>query len=912
MQLTAVGGPEGNQDGNCRGDANGDGQVDLNDLTAVLYHFGQNEGATWSQGDINDDGKVDLNDLTCILVYYTTPPTTYTSQQMAYVDKNANAVKKLVLYQGTDPTSGAPTETQQTWTVEQAREAVVTDYNGTALGFDIITVSPDTLPANFPDTNNSFGALGWWKLVDGSGSATDSSGLNPPCNGTLSSSGATWTSAPVAVDFDGTGYIVLDDSNLTPQRSLSISGQITIAAWVLIGALPSDTDPHYIVCSGNNTVFLGIHGSGSNSQWQVGDTTSSASLAVSSADIGNWVHLTGVYDGQRWKLYRKGILRSVSDPPPGTYTGANTSGGWVIGANGPTTGPTDGFFTGTVNGVRLYNRALTVSEVRTLAQVPQRAGRLSFIRDRNGYTTKITYTYNPWQGSHTDPLGSNSTVGTMIANDPALQWRINTIQDPSGRTATFDDCATPEAGYTHLASGRWAVSTITLPGATSRSLAYNYRSGTSASAPDYCKLISVDHPDGSQSTFTIAADTTYAGLIDVTFVDPMADGGHTKKTAYYTNQIALYNVNSSNKLWLAEIFNQSSWIVRMLTNDGADGSTPEVTYLNYSATTNGTPPSSPWPTTIYEGQGKLKQIIGAYLSQYYSDWSVNGSTNGFTLATGESTYAKAGTYSSSSDTVSWTPTPAEYNTGTFSAMQDQQGRGYTYTYATGTNANAGNITGRTYYNGPIASANAAGTESWSYDNSKPNHPVASYTDLDSRATYYQYDNNGNLTCKEVGASGQPEHAFYQWDYYGSNESATLPDGVTVVTQPQNFVKKAYYPVATANDKSGDYVLFVYDGQHRLAGVQEPDDTGTGYHWARKYTYQDTAGTPGYGQVLTIKDAVNRVTTYAYDACNRVCSVTYDDTSTEEYLYGANIGRRRRWAPTTRRGSCWPIRTATAT
>ena len=48
------------------GDANGDGKVDVNDLTVVLTNFGQS-GASWSQGDFNGDGKVDVNDLTILL-----------------------------------------------------------------------------------------------------------------------------------------------------------------------------------------------------------------------------------------------------------------------------------------------------------------------------------------------------------------------------------------------------------------------------------------------------------------------------------------------------------------------------------------------------------------------------------------------------------------------------------------------------------------------------------------------------------------------------------------------------------------------------------------------------------------------------------------------------------------------------
>ena len=50
------------------GDANGDGQVNVNDLTIVLSHFNQT-GCIWSQGSMDGDptGRVDINDLTIVL-----------------------------------------------------------------------------------------------------------------------------------------------------------------------------------------------------------------------------------------------------------------------------------------------------------------------------------------------------------------------------------------------------------------------------------------------------------------------------------------------------------------------------------------------------------------------------------------------------------------------------------------------------------------------------------------------------------------------------------------------------------------------------------------------------------------------------------------------------------------------------
>ena len=53
------------------GDANGDGQVDINDLTIVLSNFGST-GRAWSQGCMDGDpaGTVDINDLTIVLANF--------------------------------------------------------------------------------------------------------------------------------------------------------------------------------------------------------------------------------------------------------------------------------------------------------------------------------------------------------------------------------------------------------------------------------------------------------------------------------------------------------------------------------------------------------------------------------------------------------------------------------------------------------------------------------------------------------------------------------------------------------------------------------------------------------------------------------------------------------------------------
>ena len=70
------------------GDANGDGRVDINDLTVVLANYDQT-GMGWTQGDFTNDGTVDINDLTIVLANYNW---TAASAGMVPVPEPASAV----------------------------------------------------------------------------------------------------------------------------------------------------------------------------------------------------------------------------------------------------------------------------------------------------------------------------------------------------------------------------------------------------------------------------------------------------------------------------------------------------------------------------------------------------------------------------------------------------------------------------------------------------------------------------------------------------------------------------------------------------------------------------------------------------------------------------------------------------
>jgi hypothetical protein len=58
---------------NCVEDLDGDGAMDIGDLTMVLAHFGTAAGARLEEGDFDGDGDVDLSDLTSLLAGFGLP-----------------------------------------------------------------------------------------------------------------------------------------------------------------------------------------------------------------------------------------------------------------------------------------------------------------------------------------------------------------------------------------------------------------------------------------------------------------------------------------------------------------------------------------------------------------------------------------------------------------------------------------------------------------------------------------------------------------------------------------------------------------------------------------------------------------------------------------------------------------------
>jgi hypothetical protein len=191
------------------------------------------------------------------------------------------------------------------------------------------------------------GLVAAYSFNEGTGTtAADASGTGN--TGTLTD--ATWTTAGKyggALSFDGSSALV----SVLDAPSLHLSTAMTLEAWVKPSAVIDGWSD--VIYKGDDTYFLeGIPAVGGTfgSTWD--ETSGPAALSVNT-----WTHLAGTYDGVMLRLYVNGIQVSSQ-----TQTGnlATSSDPLQIGGDSIY----GQYFEGTIDEVRVYNVALTATQIQ--------------------------------------------------------------------------------------------------------------------------------------------------------------------------------------------------------------------------------------------------------------------------------------------------------------------------------------------------------------------------------------------------------------------------------------------------------------------------------------------------------------------------------------------------------------------
>jgi hypothetical protein len=274
-----------------------------------------------------------------------------------YDGESLKAYKDGVLItENTDP-SGSPTPEPNS--LKFGRHAAFADYFGGTI--DDVRIYNRALAAvdvqelfkmRAPDIET--GLVGHWKLDETSGAAAyDSSGNDN--DGTLVGD-PQWVEGKMGggLQFDGVDDYV--ETSYTTDLATW-----TVSVWVTSPAAPDGDAPSGPVHREQNFQINWDHGDPNYRAaggLNVGGSWYPASFGTLEADT--WYHLAVTYDGESLKAYRDGVLITENTVPSGTPTSEPNSlkfGRHAAAAQ---------FFTGTIDEVRVYHRALSAVDVQEL------------------------------------------------------------------------------------------------------------------------------------------------------------------------------------------------------------------------------------------------------------------------------------------------------------------------------------------------------------------------------------------------------------------------------------------------------------------------------------------------------------------------------------------------------------------
>jgi gliding motility-associated-like protein/uncharacterized repeat protein (TIGR01451 family) len=168
--------------------------------------------------------------------------------------------------------------------------------------------------------------------------------------------------------FDDLDYIIVPDADI-----LRISGPITISAWIQCSYSQKYAA---IICKANAVepragylMFMNDNEHGRvDIHYNHIEGKYAAAVSVNKLTDGNWHHLLGEYDGTQVKLYVDGLLNASTQAPYGINTNNEP---FLIGwdQNQWLAEETNRHFSGKIDEVMLYNRALDETEIMAISKL---------------------------------------------------------------------------------------------------------------------------------------------------------------------------------------------------------------------------------------------------------------------------------------------------------------------------------------------------------------------------------------------------------------------------------------------------------------------------------------------------------------------------------------------------------------
>jgi Concanavalin A-like lectin/glucanases superfamily len=218
------------------------------------------------------------------------------------------------------------------------------------------TVTPTATPTATPTPTPASGLVAAYGFNEGSGTTVHDASTNGN-NGTLQG-GASWTTSGKygkAISFNGTNAYV----NVPSSSSLQLTSAMTLEAWVN----PSLLTGHWqdVIYKGNDNYYLEADSTSAKPATRC--TSGGALFGTGALTTNTWTHLAGTYDGATLRLYVNGVQVSsrAQTGPVATSTNPLQIGGDSIYGQ---------YFQGRIDEVRVYNRALSATEIQSDMNTP--------------------------------------------------------------------------------------------------------------------------------------------------------------------------------------------------------------------------------------------------------------------------------------------------------------------------------------------------------------------------------------------------------------------------------------------------------------------------------------------------------------------------------------------------------------
>jgi Concanavalin A-like lectin/glucanases superfamily len=245
-------------------------------------------------------------------------------------------------------------------TMERNPNWVATEYNNQSSPGTFIAMGSEScaMPTPTPTATPTPGLVAAYGFNEGSGTVVNDASGNGN-NGTIN--GATWTTSGKygnALNFNGSNALV----TINNAASLQLTTGMTLEAWVY----PTVTGPWWgdVIYKGNDNYYL--EGTSYSSGFPaMGGTLPNAPPLYGTAvlALNTWAHLAATYDGATMRLYVNGVQVASRAQTGAIETSTNPlqiGGDSIYGQ----------YFTGRIDEVRIYNRALSATQIQSDMNTP--------------------------------------------------------------------------------------------------------------------------------------------------------------------------------------------------------------------------------------------------------------------------------------------------------------------------------------------------------------------------------------------------------------------------------------------------------------------------------------------------------------------------------------------------------------